>query len=576
MLHDASLSDDHHFRGKIRKLLVSRLILAVLLLLLTLAVSSSREEDLLASHLHPLYFFSSVLFAFTIVGAWGLDRVKRLAWFAWGQLLFDIGAVTALIYISGGVGSHFSFLYTLVIIASALLLHRRGSILTASACSFVYGLLLDLQYFGWLSPLQIVTAPEYARDSETYFYTILTNITGFYLVAFLAGTLAAELQRSSRQVKEHERDLRKLSSLHKSIVQSMPSGLLTVDAEEKIAFLNIAGYEVLGVKGVSLEGRPVKDILPELQFEQVEGSITDPEPSSRPFRLETCYKRPSGEEIHLGYSISVLQTQTGKPFGWIVNFRDITKLKAIEEDMQRNERLVFAGRIASEIAHEIKNPLAAMSGAVQMLQGEMGQNAFQIKLMGIVEREIGRINELVTDFLWLAKGSPKSANNIQDVQVCSTIQDILSLLKAKSRVTESHTLKTDFIAFPVITIDPHHLRQIMWNLFINALEAMPEGGQLSTSVTLPQSGENGRDEIRIDIADTGGGMPEEVSKRIFDPFYTTKASGTGLGLSIVYQLVEKAGGRIEAHPNQHGTGTTFSVFFPPANHFSLAKQPRDD
>lgn len=571
MRYNTTFTDEYHFRGKLRKLLVSRLILAVLLLLLTLAVSSSRKEDLLASHLHPLYFFSCILFAFTIIGAWSLERVQRLIMFAWGQLLFDIGAVTALIYISGGVGSHFSFLYTLVIISSALLLHRRGSILTASACSLIYGFLLDLQYFDWISPLQIATAPAYAHDSETYFYTILTNITGFYLVAILAGTLASELQKSSRQVKEHERDLRKLSSLHKSIVQSMPSGLLTVDAEGKIAFLNVAGYEVLGLQGVNLEGRSVQEILPALEFEHTPGSETGSERSSRPFRLETAYKLPSGEEIHLGYSISVLQTQSGKPFGWIVNFRDITKLKAIEEDMQRNERLVFAGRIASEIAHEIKNPLAAMSGAVQMLQGEIGQNAFQIKLMGIVEREIGRINELVTDFLWLAKGSPKSANNIQEVQVCSTIQDILSLLKAKDRLTESHILKTEFESFPVITIDPHHLRQIMWNLFMNALEAMPEGGQLSTAVTVPESGEAGPREIRIDIADTGGGMPEGVCKRIFDPFYTTKTSGTGLGLSIVYQLVEKAGGRIEAHPNQCGTGTTFSVFFPPANHFSLAK-----
>lgn len=572
MRHDIFFPDEDDFRGKLRKLLVSRLILAVLLLLLTLAVSSSRKENLLASHLHPLYFFSCILFMFTIVGAWGLERVRRLVWFAWLQYLFDIAAVTALIYISGGVGSHFSFLYTLVIISAALLLYRRGSILVASACSLVYGFLLDLQYFGWISPLKIATAPEYARDSETYFFTILTNITGFYLVAILAGTLAAELQKSSRQVKEHERDLRKLLSLHQSIVQSMPSGLLTIDAKGKVAFLNIVGYEVLGLKGVSLEGRSVSEIFPAMGFEHT-GEGPNPGHDPHAFRMETVYKLPSGEEIHLGYCISVLQTRDGEPLGWIVNFRDITKLKAIEEDMQRNERLVFAGRIASEIAHEIKNPLAAMSGAVQMLQGEVKQNPFQVKLMGIVEREIGRINELVTDFLWLAKGSPKSSNT-QKVPVCAAIQDILSLLKTEKQVSESHILKTDFSASPEIAIDPHHLRQIIWNLFTNALEAMPEGGQLCTSVSVPE--ENGHGEVRIDITDTGSGMPEGVCRRIFDPFYTTKANGTGLGLSIVYQLVERAGGRIEAHPDTLGTGTTFSVFFPPADNFSLAKQPRDD
>ena len=148
-----SNSDDSRFRGKLKKLLLYRLILAVFFLILTLAVQSGRNADLLSSHFHPLYIFSCILFLFTILGALSLERVRRLVYFAWTQILFDLCAVTVLVYMTGGIESSFSFLYMLVIISSALLLYRRGSLLTASACTLIYGLLLDLQYFGWISPL---------------------------------------------------------------------------------------------------------------------------------------------------------------------------------------------------------------------------------------------------------------------------------------------------------------------------------------------------------------------------------------------------------------------------------------
>ncbi|MFZ2447673.1 MAG: ATP-binding protein [Syntrophobacteraceae bacterium] len=564
------ISDEDLFRGKLKKLLLFRLSLAVFFLLLTLAVTSGRKEDLLSSQLYPLYIFSCILFAFTIFGAWNLNRVRRLIRFAWVQLLFDIGAVTVLVYLSGGVESPFSFLYILVIISSALLLYRRGSLLAASACALVYGLLLDLQYFGWIAPLQIVSGTGYARDSGTYFFNILINIAGFYLVGFLAGYLAEEVLRSSRQASEHERDLRRLSTLHQSIVQSMTSGLLTVDSEGRVALLNNAGKEILGLGAEAPEGRPISELLPGIDIARFPGVEPSPDRMSRPSRMEIAYRSPSGEEVSIGYSASVLLGQLGEPFGWILIFRDLTQLKAIEEHMQRTERLAFAGRIAAEIAHEIKNPLAAMSGAVQMLRGEIGEDDFRSRLMGIVEREIERINELVTEFLWLAKGSPKS-EQVEDVSVCATIRDILSLLETKNQVSESHHIRTEFGEVPLLTIDPHHLRQVLWNLFTNAVEAMPDGGELSVVVGGCEESPRGPREIRIDVADTGAGMPEGVRQRIFDPFFTTKASGTGLGLSIVYQLVEKAGGRIEANSNPSGRGMIFTVFFPPSKNFLLAK-----
>jgi two-component system sensor histidine kinase PilS (NtrC family) len=562
-------SDDSRFRGKLKKLLLYRLIFAVFFLILTLAVQSARNADLLSAHFHPLYIFSCILFLFTIFGALSLERVRRLVRFAWAQILFDLGAVTVLVYMTGGIESSFSFLYMLVIISSALLLYRRGSLLTASACSLIYGLLLDLQYFGWISPLQLVAGTGYAPDSGTYFFYILMNTAGFFLLGFLAGYLAEELQRSSLRVRERERDLSKLVTLHTSIVQSMSSGLLTVDLNGCVIFSNNAAQEILGVKSGEIAGLCVTELFPTIDISRLPRS-NGADGRSQTNRMETAYSQPSGIQITLGYSASVLQNESGETFGWIIIFIDLTKLKAIEEHIQRMERLVLAGRFAAEIAHEIKNPLAAMSGAMQMLRGEMGQNALNKKLMGIVQREIERINGLVTEFLWMAKGSPKSAQ-VEDVAVCSVIEEIIALLKTKKQVTTSHIIRTDFQTRPFIAIDPHHLHRVLWNLLVNALEAMPEGGELSISVNFQEPPDSPIRPIRIDIGDTGCGIPDGAFKRIFDPFFTTKTNGTGLGLSIVYQLVEKAGGSIEVIRSQSGIGTIFSLFFPPSRSFSLAK-----
>ena len=162
-------SDDSRFRGKLKKLLLYRLILAVFFLILTLAVQSGRNADLLSSHFHPLYIFSCILLLFTILGALSLERVRRLVYFAWAQILFDLCAVTVLVYMTGGIESSFSFLYMLVIISSALLLYRRGSLLTASACTLIYGLFLDLQYFGWISPLRSFREPGSSVTAEPIF-----------------------------------------------------------------------------------------------------------------------------------------------------------------------------------------------------------------------------------------------------------------------------------------------------------------------------------------------------------------------------------------------------------------------
>jgi len=561
-------------KRKIQGLLLFRLLLGVFFLVLTLVVQSRREGDLLAARIQPLYFFAMVIFLFTIVAAVSLKHIRHLERFGYIQLFFDVEAVTVLIFLSGGIESLFAFLYMPVIISAALLLQRRGSLLTASMCSLSYGFLLDLQYFGWISPLQIVADTTHLRDSGTYFITILMSIAGFYLVAYLSGYLAEELRSSSRQVEKQKSDLRQLEALHRNIVESISSGLLTIDEKGTVLFWNRAALETLGLKAEELRGRPLQEVFSSVNpvdwSREVPSSLSSAVRSTR--RKEIHYRRPDGEDLTLGYTVSVLQEGDGGVSGWIVIFHDLTHLKAMEDHVRRMERLAFAGKIAAEIAHEIKNPLAAMSGSFQMLRGEIQADSIQSRLMDIVDREILRIKDLVNDFLWLAKGSRKPGR-IEDLSVCSAIREVVALLRSRERVSVLHRIRTVFDDGPTLSLDPHHFQQILWNLLVNALEAMPDGGDLSIRVSRSSRKDSPVPEARIDIRDRGQGISAEIRDRVFEPFFTTKQSGTGLGLSIVYQLVENAGGRIEVtHHDERGT--TFSLFFPIPTSSPLQSNPR--
>lgn len=554
--------DAHTLRRRLQGLLFFRLLLAVLFLILTLIAQIGREEGLMSVRLQPLYYFSCTLFLFTLLAALGLDRVPCLRRYAQWQLLFDVGAVTVLIYLSGGLESFFSFLYMPVIISSALLLNGRGSLFIASVCSLAYGLLMDLQYFGWIAPLQIIGGTVQLKDSSVYFHTILMNIAGFYLVAYLSGYLARELHKSSLQVREQKKDFHELEILHRNIVHSMGSGLLTTGTDGSIVFSNHAARRILGLPSDRLEGQPFSKVFSDLDPSR--WPVKRPSPGTSPGdleRREVVYRRPAGEELCLGYTVSVLQhKEEGEASGWVFIFQDLTQLKAMAEHVQRMERLAFAGRIASEIAHEIKNPLAAMSGAVQMLQSEAVADPLQSRLMNIVAREIDRIDSLVRDFLWLSRGGHQP-EKLESVSLCRIVEEMLSLMESREKITPAHRIQTFMEGNPVCLLDVHHVRQILWNLIVNALEAMPEGGELTLAVSSGGLGDGGRAEARVDIRDTGCGIPPEIRDRVFEPFFTTKEKGTGLGLGIVYQLVERAGGRIEITHHEL-SGTTFSLFFP--------------
>lgn len=567
-MSDPFLGEGEPLKKKIQMLLFFRLVVAVSFLSLTLFVQIYRNVDLLSSKLLPLYVFSCILFVFTIIAGLTIRKARRFSRHAYGQLCFDVCAVTVLIYLSGGVNSLFSFLYMPVIISASLLLYRRGGLLMAAASSLAYGVLLDLEYFQWLTPLHVLVDEPRGADIATYFHTLIMNIVVFFLVAFLSGYLAEEWLKSSEEVRRQKKDLQSLTSLHHNIVESINSGLLTINSGGMVVFSNAAARDILRVEREELDGKFIGQIMSDVDHREwdLARDVTDPEESSRALaRKHAVFQRSTGESLSLGYTVTHLQDTEGGRRGWVFIFQDLTEVKKMEKHVQRLERLALAGRIAAEISHEIKNPLAAMSGAVQMILAGSELEPTHRRLVGIVHREIDRINALITDFLWLARGGQKQGK-VESLSVCAAILEIVDVLRMREKLGAKHSVQTRFACRPQLMLDAGQFRQVMWNVLLNAVEAMPEGGEVVVNVDCgiapsEQADGKSRQEVCIEVIDSGPGISEDMKEKVFEPFFSTKTTGTGLGLGITYQIMESLGGRIHM-ASREPAGTSFSLFFP--------------
>ncbi len=546
---------------RIQGLLLYRLLMAVFFLTLTLLCEFRGREAPASSPLGPLYVFSAVLFVFTIVGVVSLRRVRRLETFAYAQLFFDVAAVTAVILLTGGVDSPFSFLYMPVIIGAAVLTQRRGSLWIASATCLAYGLVVDLQYFGWIKPYAYFVDGTPAHDSGAFFYALVMHMAAFFLVAFLSGYLAEELQKSNREVKRQKRDLCRIEALYRSIVTRMGSGLLGLATDGTVQYGNRAAEEILGRPLGTFIGRHVSEIFPPLGAD-VETKVEPEETGTSSRGKELRYDAPDGRCAHLAYTLSKLQPDEGEngPEGWILIFQDQTAYKAMEEHLRRLEQLAFAGKMAAEVVHEIKNPLAAISGAVQILQADLEDDPLKARLGEILTREIDRVNELVSQFLWLAR-EPQKAGFKESVAVAEAIQDVLAGLEREGRVLPQHRVNVAVGPDECVVINRSHFRRVLTNVLLNSLESMPGEGTVTIRSIREGSRENGTAFLRLDVQDSGTGIARDATDRIFEPFFTTKESGLGLGLSIVYRLMETAGGRAEVRGTSP-RGTCFSLLFP--------------
>ena len=410
-----------------------------------------------------------------------------------------------------------------------------------------YGL---IEGWGWLSPSRL-TMPETFQTFGVYALALL-------VVGILGGTLADQLQQADQSLREKEQGLTRLQVFHENIVHSISSGVFTADASGCITSFNPAAQEATGYTITHVVGRPWREVFnwhPSQQSdEQLSGAL------STTTRFEVECKRVDGNRLILGMTLSPLHEQ-GKQTGLVGVFKDLTQIRDLEEEMRRKEWLASLGEMSAGMAHEIRNPLGALAGAMQMLRKDAIEDETNRRLMDIAIREATRLDNIITEFLQYAR---PPALNLTERDLNKVLAETLDLVQHEARTRTKIKIVTS-LATGALTamVDQDQLRQVFWNMATNAFEAMPEGGQLTISTNRRHVDAGGRkvDVIEIAFQDTGEGIPKQNLDKIFLPFFTTKKTGSGLGLAAVHRIVDLHGGWIKVE-SQERQGSRFVVCLP--------------
>ena len=552
---------------RIKWLMIIRMVLATFSLGTAVLIQITQDATYINPYLVSLYVVIGAVYALNLLYAFLINKVENLKTFAYLQILIDVLFITGLVNATGGVRSVFSLFYYLSIIAASTILYRKGGIIVATVSSILYGLIVDLEYYGIFQPLYGPPEGEIYGITSLLF-RVLMNISAFYLIAIVSSLLSEQVRKSGAALKVKEIDYRKLEMLYQNIIESINSGLLTVDQDNKITSFNRAAEEITGYELYEVYGAKIDDVLQEIEKtkgdSQKLSSYNNPNP-----RFEISFKRSDGKMLHLGFSKAILKDSEGSSQGEVYAFQDVTRLKEMEEHVKLVDRLAAIGRLATGMAHEVRNPLASMSGSIQVLRDGLRLDSDNRRLMEIVLRETNRLDQLISDFILFAQPDDRKK---EIVELNSIIGDALQLFSNNPHHSNINVVKN--LQNTIMTeVDQQQIKQVFWNLFINAAQAMDYEGELGVSTEIvrldsldskisPKLDRTvGELWARIVIADTGCGISEHYLDKIFDPFFTTKEKGIGLGLSIVYSIIESYGGTILVE-SEKDKGSCFAIYLP--------------
>ncbi len=451
----------------------------------------------------------------------------------------------------------FSILYIFIISASAVYLNRTGVLVIAGLAYLLYAGIVMLE---WVLPLFNRDLPMPSLPSDPVlalrlFYNLIVHLVGFYGVAILTAYLARDAERSEEKLRRKQLDLTYLQGLYGDVIQSMSSGLVITDLDGKIVSLNHSGEGILGRAEEELIGGHLEQ-AGILSAEQWSRYLQQPEVVT--VRSESRCHRGDGATIHLGFTLTPLRAAEGVDQGHILLFQDLTEWQELQEQLKIQDRMAAIGQMAAGLAHEVGNPLAAISGSVQMLAGGLraganGDDDSRAKLVEIILKESRRLDRTVKTFLQFAKPGERE---IAAFDVADMLAEAIQLLRNSGDVSTQHTIEADLVPeSAMIQADFDQLSQIFWNLARNALQAMPDGGRLTIRGRL----ENGY--YQMQFRDTGIGMTEEERDRLFHPFKSFFDGGTGLGMAIVYRIVKEHGGEIKAD-SEPDRGSCITVRLP--------------
>ena len=518
--------------------LVIRLVVVCLFLGGTIVYHLQQEQWASSPIARYLACLTLITILQSSVSLYLLPRLKRYRHFINAQLCWDLLFIILVIYMTGGVVSLYSFFFILIIIASSVFFPRPQVLIVASASSILYGSLLDLQYYGYLPEFRGQPLPVSLNHYDV-FYAVFLHVGAFFLTALLSGALAERLKKSEEARARREIDYGELERLNQAILSNINSGLMVVNASGRIRSFNNAASKITGYRLQEVYNRPLEAIFPE--FDGV-----DPKSLDGVNRGEMFYRKSEAEALTLGYSATRVVDRHSESLGLLIAFQDLTGIKTLEDQLKRADRLAAVGRLASGLAHEIRNPLASISGSVQLLLEDEKVRDEDRHLMEIVIKEADRLSALLSDFLNFARPAPLQ---LEAIDMAALLDELIALLSASGQFNDV-TVEKAYRGPARMQVDPQKMYQVLWNLLINAGEAVQPSGRIRVEI-VEEKGE-------IIIEDSGPGIAEEDRDKLFEPFFTTKGKGTGLGLANVYANVEAHGGQIFVEPGNLG-GARFTI-----------------
>ena len=542
-----------NLRSRLSTLIAVRVVVSTLLLGSAILVQLSRPG---AFPIDPFFFLIGLTYALSVIYLSALKYVDRFPWIADAQLGIDAILVSAFIHVTGGITSYFSSLYLLPIMAASTVRFRRGALQVATLSAVLYLALVVAQYLeptaffpaSWQAlGLQELPSRRFAQ------YTVAINLFGFFAVALLSGSLAENLRSAGARLERASTQIADLRAFNQYVIDSMLSGLVTADMEGRILTFNRAATTITSLSAGQTIGRDVGEVLQlPVQFRARLQMLGE----TRSHRADHQYRSPDGRLLEIGLTVTTLSLPDGRS-GYLFTFQDVTDVRRLERGARMQQRLAAVGEMAAGIAHEIRNPLASMSGSIQVLRQELSLSDEQAQLMDIVLKESERLNDTIKSFLAYARPQRVA---LARLDIRRVVQDTAMLLRNSAELHDDHVVDVDLPAEPVwIDADENQIRQIVWNLATNGLRAMTSGGRLLMSAKTERDA--GRDELSVTISDQGCGIPPADLDGLFQPFRSSFDKGTGLGLAIVHRIVTDYNGSIQVSSTV-GSGTTVRVRLP--------------
>lgn len=493
----------------------------------------------------------------TLASAWHthLRRVVPGHNFLYAQVIFDTLLVTAVVHMTGGSQSDFATLYILVIAAGGLLLPLPGGVLI--------GALASIFYFADIALLQSVSPP----------WTVFTQIAVFALVALATGVLGDRLRQAGAALGEVESELRQLRLETDEILGALDTGVLTLDAQGRLAYLNSAAATLLGLPAALWLERPVLDEL-ERRSAGLGALVRRTLEAREPVHwYEVGVPREGSRDRILGLRTTVLDRPGGAPWATVV-VQDITAGKRLEELNRRAARLQAVAELAASLAHEIRNPLASIRSAVEQLAGAgsagggpTGAGLAEedaLLLRRLVVNESDRLSRLLAEFIEFSR---VRLQRWGPVDLGEVLGEAVALVARHPEGDPRVSIEYRPPAAPLlIDGDADLLHRALFNLVLNAVQhAGAEGAVRLEATAVPEAvlpaGVRVAAPVRVTISDSGPGVAAEDQARVFDPFYTTRRGGAGLGLALVNRAVDAHRGAVLLD-RAPGAGARFTVYLP--------------